>query len=487
MTTTTQTRPIRVAVYTRKSVTDGLDQEFNSLDAQRQAIESYVASQAGLGWVSLPKRYDDGGFSGANVDRPAFQQLLRDVEAGLVDVVAVYKIDRLSRSLRDFAKLVDLFEKHNVTFVSITQHFSTSSSMGRLTLNVLMSFAEYERETIAERITDKMQATRRRGLWTGGRPVLGYDVVDKRLVVNPDEAAQVRATFALYLELGTLRAVIAELKRRGWANKSFVGKRGQPIAGQPFTKATLHGLLNNVLYRGQTRCKDGVVPGVHEAIIDADLWDAVRERLHSNGRNGGATARNTTGAILRGMVRCGRCGSAMLHSFTTRGTRRYRFYHCMRAHNEGATTCPKARVSAGPFEAFVVDQIRAIGRDADLLAATTMAVTELATERTKQVVSEQRRIEQQRRSPASDKPMPQFERRLRELEVEAEAMTDIDAEKIEAAVRAFDGLWDELLPAERERLLGLLIEHVTYHPDGGNVEIELRPCGITTLAAEATR
>jgi site-specific DNA recombinase len=481
-----QVRPVRVAIYTRKSVTDGLDQEFNSLDSQRHAIEAYVTSQASLGWQAIGKHYDDGGFSGSNTDRPAFQALLADLQAGHIDVVAVYKIDRLSRSLRDFAKLIDLFEKHHVTFVSVTQQFSTANSIGRLTLNVLMSFAEFEREVIGERIRDKVQATRRRGAWTGGRPILGYDVVEKKLIVNPDEAAQVRETFQLYLERSNLREVVAEIAQRGWTNKTFTGKRGQPIAGQAFTKGTLHGLLSNVLYRGQTRCKDGIVPGAHEPIIDSELWDAVQDRLRGNRTNEGSQARNKTNALLRELVRCGRCDSAMIHTFTTRKSVRHRYYVCSRLHNEGANACPGSRVTAGPFEAFITDQIRAMGKDEHLLAKTAESAERLAAERVDQLTAEQRRIERQLRNAAEDAEHELLEQRLAEVIAQIAALKPgIDVARLRTALASFQPIWSQLFPAEQERILRLLIERITYHPDGGDVDIELRPCGIDALATEA--
>ena len=488
MTTAALPRPVRVAVYTRKSVTDGLDQAFNSLHAQRQAIESYVDSQAGLGWTILGKHYDDGGFSGSNTERPAFQALLSDIEVGLVDIVAVYKIDRLSRSLRDFAKLIDFFERHDVTFVSVTQQFSTANSIGKLTLNILMSFAEFEREVISERIRDKMQATRRRGSWTGGRPVLGYDVVDKKLAVNPDEAAQVRATFQLYLERGNLREAVAELRRRCWTNKSFVGGRGQEVTGKAFSKASLHGLLTNVLYRGQIRCRDGAVPAVHEPIIDADLWDAVQDKLRANGTNA-STVRNKTGAVLRDLVRCGRCGSAMVHTFSTRRTRRYRYYTCAKAHAEGAAACPDTRVAAGPFEQFVADQIRAIGSDEALLAKTAAAAERLADEQRDQLAAERRRLELRLRGDLDDEDRRLLEHRLANVTSEADAIGDgtVDTDRLRRAVEAFTPIWTQLFPAEQERILRLLIECITYDPDTRDVDIDLRPCGIEALATEAEK
>jgi site-specific DNA recombinase len=481
-------RPVRVAIYTRKSIAERHDQEFGSLEAQRQAIDAYVASQAGLGWVAAPKRYDDDGFTGANLDRPAFAELLRDIAAGHVDTVAVYKIDRLSRSLPDFAQLIDLFERHGVAFVSVTQQFSTANSIGKLTLNVLMSFAEFEREVISERIRDKVQATRRRGMWTGGRPVLGYDVVAKKLVVNVDEADRVRAIFDLYVALGSIGAVTTALRDRGWLNKSFVGKRGQPIAGGAFTKGTLHGLLTNALYRGQIRTKDGLVAGEHEAIVSAETWDAVQELLQANRGNGGADVRNKTGALLRGLLRCGRCKSPMLHTFTTSGSVRHRYYVCSRTHNEGKAACPGCRVPAGKFEAFVVGRIRIVGVDDALLTQTAAAANQQAAERRRALQAEQRHWQGRLRGAPEVEPRAEAQARLTAIEAELHALGEgtVDADRLALAVSAFEPVWDQLFPRERERILRLLIAGVTYDPDTGDAEIELRPCGIETLALEAT-
>ncbi len=253
------------------------------MDAQRHDVECYVESQRGSGWVTLPERYDDGGFTGANTDRPAFRKLMSDIEAGLVGCVGVYRLDRLSRDITDYLGILRLFDQHGVTFVSITEQFNTTTPSGRLVLNQLILFAQFEREVIAERIRDKVQATRRQGRWTGGRPILGYDVVEKKLIINEDEADEVRGIFELYLERGSLRATIAELNRRGWLNKTFTTKTGNLIKGRPFTKSTLQNLLTNVTYRGQVRCHDDVVAGVHEPIIAEDLWEVVQERLRSNG------------------------------------------------------------------------------------------------------------------------------------------------------------------------------------------------------------
>jgi site-specific DNA recombinase len=252
---------IRCAIYTRKSTEEGLEQEFNSLDAQRESGEAYIKSQAHEGWTCLPERYDDGGFTGGNMDRPALRRLLADIEAGKIDCVVVYKVDRLSRSLLDFAKMMETFEKHQVSFVSVTQQFNTATSMGRLVLNVLLSFAQFEREIISERTRDKIAAARRKGKWAGGHPILGYDIDPRgfKLVVNEDEAIRVRAIFELYLEHQALLPVVQELDRRGWVNKRWTTRKGRERGGQPFTKTSLHKLLTNVAYIGKVRYRDQVL------------------------------------------------------------------------------------------------------------------------------------------------------------------------------------------------------------------------------------
>src|SRR5438477_12387191 len=260
---------IRCAIYTRKSTEEGLDQDFNSLQAQREAAEAYITSQKECGWKLLPDHYDDGGFTGGNLDRPALQRLVTDVEARRVDCVVVYKVDRLSRSLLDFARLIDRFDQRSVTFVSVTQQFNTTSSLGRLTLNILLSFAQFERETIGERTRDKMSAARRKGKWVGGTPVLGYDVdpAGGRLIINETEAQRVREIFRLFKKHGSLVKLVAELQARRWTNKSWRSKRGIEHVGRPFTMATLRNLLTNPIYGGKVEYRDTIYPGEHPAII----------------------------------------------------------------------------------------------------------------------------------------------------------------------------------------------------------------------------
>src|SRR4051812_8331893 len=268
-------RKLRCAIYTRKSTEEGLDQEFNSLDAQREAAEAFIRSQRREGWIALPQLYDDGGFTGANMDRPALTRLLKAVEAGELDCVVVYKVDRLSRSLLDFTRMLSLFEKHKVSFVAVTQQFNTSTSLGRLTLNILLSFAQFERELIGERTRDKMSAARRKGKWVGGCPVLGYDVdpAGGRLIVNQQEAERVRAMFALFEENGSALQTLTEIEKRDWRLKSWTLKTGQFRAGGPFALNSLRRLLTNVLYAGATRHKGQRYPGEHVAILGVGMWD----------------------------------------------------------------------------------------------------------------------------------------------------------------------------------------------------------------------
>jgi site-specific DNA recombinase len=298
-------RKLRCAVYTRKSSEEGLDMEFNSLDAQREACEAYVASQKAEGWLLVPDRYDDGGFSGGTLERPALQRLMADIESKRVDVVVVYKIDRLSRSLMDFARLVEVFDRNSVTFVSVTQSSNTTTSMGRLTLNILLSFAEFEREVIGERIRDKFAASRKKGMWMGGWAPLGYDVKDRKLVINPAEAATVRMIFEQFLKVGSATALVRSLSTKG-----VTTKRGKLI-----DKSDVYKLLNNRVYFGNAVHKGTAYPGEHQAIIDRALWDRVHAILRESPRKRTMHTRAQTPALLKGLI-FGPTGCAMSPTHT---------------------------------------------------------------------------------------------------------------------------------------------------------------------------
>ena len=300
-------RKLRCAVYTRKSSEEGLDMEFNSLDAQREACEAYVASQKAEGWLLVPDRYDDGGFSGGTLERPALQRLLADIEAERVDVVVVYKIDRLSRSLMDFAKLVEVFDRNSVTFVSVTQSFNTTTSMGRLTLNILLSFAQFEREVIGERIRDKFAASRKKGMWMGGWAPLGYDVKDRKLVVNEAEAATVRMIFQRFLRVGSMTKLTVALRSEGMRTKG----------GKPVDKGYLYRILNNRVYIGEAVHKGIAYPGEHAAIIERPLWDRVHDIIGESPRKRAMRTRAQTPALLKGLI-FGPTGAAMTPTHTRR-------------------------------------------------------------------------------------------------------------------------------------------------------------------------
>ena len=357
MKTISPKKHVRCAVYTRVSTDQGLEQDFNSLDAQYDAAQAYIRSQAHAGWMLLRTKYDDGGFSGGNTDRPALQQLLADVQSGKVDVIVVYKVDRLTRSLADFAKLVELFDKHNVSFVSVTQQFNTTTSMGRLTLNVLLSFAQFEREVTSERIRDKIAASKRKGLWVGGMVPLGYDTKDRKITVNEGEAEAVRTIFRLYLKLGSLNLLMAELRKHGIVSKIRTLKSGKTVGGIPFTRGPLAHLLRNRFYVGEVAFKDEVLKGEQPAILDRDLFEAVQARLDDQANNHKET-RTRSEALLTGRI-FDDAGNRMSPSHARKAGVKYRYYLSSALLNgvpERAGSV--ARVSAGEIEAVVVKSVR---------------------------------------------------------------------------------------------------------------------------------
>src|SRR5579871_2269128 len=351
---------IRCAIYTRKSTEEGLDQEFNSLEAQREAAEAYIKSQRHLGWTLLPHPYDDGGFTGGNIERPALKRLLDDIDQRRLDCVLVYKVDRLSRSLLDFARLMDRFDQHSVSFVSVTQQFNTTSSLGRLTLNILLSFAQFEREIIGERTRDKMSAARRKGKWVGGTPVLGYDVdaAGGKLIVNHEEAGRVREIFRLYKRLSLLSAVLEELGRRRWTTKSWTTKRGARHGGSAFTEATLLRLLSNATYLGKVEHQGALYAGEHEAIVEPEMWEHVNADLRAARGGNKRVVRASESALLTGLLYCGSCAQPMSATYSWNGVRRYRYYVCRAGKHTGSTGCAAKFIAAGGLEESVIEQVR---------------------------------------------------------------------------------------------------------------------------------
>ncbi len=422
-------RKRRCAVYTRKSTEEGLDMEFNSLDAQREAGEAYVASQKAEGWVLVDDRYDDGGFSGGTLERPALKRLLADIEAGHVDIVVVYKIDRLSRSLMDFARLVEVLDRNEVTFVSITQSFNTTTSMGRLTLNILLSFAQFEREVISERIRDKFAASRKRGIWMGGTVPLGYEARDRKLVVNENEAAIVRLIFERFAKCGSPMTIVKELAASGATSRT----------GKPIDRGAVYKILHRRVYIGEAVYKDTAYPGEHQAIIARPLWDKVQAILAEGSEAKGRRRPGQTPALLKGLI-FDPAGRAMCPTHTRKGGRLYRYYVSQTALKHGADACTVRRVPAGEIEAAVIGQLRTLLVSPEIIVATWKAARET---------------------------LP----RLTEAEVGE-------------ALRRFDPLWDELFPAEQARIVQLLVDRIAVAPDG--IDITLRIDGVGGLLRDLT-
>ena len=495
--TKTSSPSLRCAIYTRKSTEEGLEQEFNTLDAQRESAEAYIKSQAHEGWVCLPDQYDDGGFTGGNMDRPALKRLLEDIEAGKVNCVVVYKVDRLSRSLLDFARMMEIFDRHKVSFVSVTQQFNTSTSMGRLMLNVLLSFAQFEREMISERTSDKMSAARRKGKYVGGTPILGYDVdrEEKKLIVNQDEAIRVKAIFEMYLELGSLLAVVQELEKRRWTNKCWKTQKGPTRGGKYFDKTSLHKFLTNVTYIGKALHKGEVYDGQQPALIDAKLWERVQTMLKRNAHNGGAQAKNKTEALLKNLLHCAACDCAMSPAASAaRNNRRYRYYVCCSAQKRGWHTCPSKSIPAAQIEKFVVDQVRSIGQDPDLLKRTVESVATQSKQKLLALDVEERTLSRELANmPDQRGQLGETRDRIRRAEQRLSQIRDeririkrtvVTEEEIRQAARAFNPVWDALTPHEQYRLIDLIVQRVDYHGGSNKIVVTFHETGIKALAGE---
>jgi DNA invertase Pin-like site-specific DNA recombinase len=429
---------MRCAVYTRKSTDEGLDQEYNSIDAQRDAGHAYIASQRAEGWIPVADDYDDPAYSGGNMDRPSLKRLMADIEAGKIDVIVIYKIDRLTRSLADFSKMVEVFERYGVSFVSVTQQFNTTTSKGRLMLNILLSFAQFEREVTGERIRDKIAASKRNGMWMGGVPPLGYDVENRRLVPNEREAKLVRYIFQRFVELGSGATLVKELKLDGATSKAWTTQDGKTRAGKPVDKGLIYKLLNNRTYLGELRHKEQWSQAEHPPIIDRELWGSVHAILATNGRVRGNATRAKVPHLLKGIV-FGNDGRALSPFHTTKKNgRRYRYYIPQRENKEHAGASGLPRLPAAELESAVLDQLRMILRSPGLLGDML---------------------------PQAIKLDP-----------------TLDEAKVTVAMTRLDTIWDQLFPAEQTRIVKLLIEKVIVSPN--DLEVRLRANGIERLVLE---
>ena len=414
----------KCAVYCRKSVEEGLEQEFNSLDAQREAGEYFIKSQAAKGWICLKKRYEDGGYSGGNTNRPALKELMSDCEAGLVDTIVVYKIDRLSRSICDFAELSKKFDEWGVSFVSVTQDINTSSSSGRMMLNILMTFAQFEREVIAERVRDKMAATRKKGKWVGGTVPYGYRVADKKLEVNEAEAIAVKNVFQRYIEIQSARQIAFELNFDGVATRK----------GKAWTPNHIYRMLKNHHYIGEVEYKGEVCAGEHVGIIDRAVWDRVHEILDSNTperRKKGERVASVT--MLKGILKCGHCGGAMTPTYGRHNGKTYPYYICSKDFKRAVSSCPVKRISAGDIEKLVSDQLAKFLRT------------------------------------------PDFARRIADT-------AELDVKEVMDMLGDIGTVWNEMYPEEKNRLVQLLIKQAVVTETG--LDLEIRTDGVKTLREE---
>lgn len=415
---------IRCAIYTRKSCEEGLEQEFNSLDAQRASAENYISSQSHEGWVLVNDHYDDGGFSGGNLERPALQRLFQDIREDKIDCIIVYKIDRLTRSLLDFSKIIQLLDEHNVSFVSVTQSFNTANSMGRLMLNVLLSFAQYERELTSERIKDKLEASCKRGMWMGGNIPLGYDAKDRKLLINEKEAKIVRILFQNFAETASITETARELNSLGFTTKTWISNNGKLHKGKRFNKSNVRRILNNHLYIGKVKHKDKLFDGMHKPIIDEQIWQKTRELLSTNNKIQLPSSRVTTAPLLKGIMNCGICGSKMTPTYTTKQGKRYRYYICQSKHKGNNDLCKVGRISASETENLVTDQVLNFLKKPEFIIHTINAKKD-----------------------------------------------DLSENKIINSFKAIDKIWDELFPVEQARIINLLIKQIDIKPEGLNIKI----------------
>jgi DNA invertase Pin-like site-specific DNA recombinase len=440
----TRTRK-RCAVYCRVSTDERLNQEFNSIDAQKEAGQAYIASQRAEGWIPVADDYDDGGFSGGNMERPALKRLMADISKGLIDIVVVYKIDRLTRSLSDFSKMVEVFERQKVSFVSVTQQFNTTNSMGRLMLNVLLSFAQFEREVTGERIRDKIAASKRKGMWMGGVPPFGYDVDKRQLLVNESEAAVVRRIFEDMLTIGSPTQIAANLTQEGITTKAWITRDGQPHAGARIDKKFLHKLLRNRIYLGEIGHKGTWYPGVHAAIIEKSLWDKVHEILARDGhdRSSETKVRSRTDALLRGLL-YDPTGERMYPTYAMKKDQKYRYYFSKSEAKFGAPGKRYSRLPALEIEGAVEAQIRTILSSPESIEAVVRHIKQNGDH--------------------------------------------IDEATAVVAMQQLNKVWDQLFAVERHRIANLMIERVDIVHIGEmqGIKVKWRELGWDALIDEFT-
>ena len=416
---------IRCAIYTRKSSEEGLEQEFNSLDSQRLSAENYIASQAHEGWVLDPTMYYDGGYSGGTLERPALKRLFNDIKAGKIDCIVVYKIDRLTRSLADFSEIIKILDEHNVSFVAVTQSFNTANSMGRLMLNVLLSFAQYERELTGERIRDKFYASCKKGMWIGGYIPIGYDLKDRRLTINEKEAQIIRILFQTFIETTSVTDTFRQLNGLGFKTKTWIASSGTLHKGQRFNKSNVRRILTNELYFGKINHKGKIYDGLHKAIIDEETWQKAQNLLNNKTpKVQTPNSRISQAPLLKGVMNCGICGNKMTPTYTSKQGKKYRYYICQAKFKGNNEQCQVGRIPASETEELVTNQVLNILQKPEIISSAIKNKNE-----------------------------------------------QIPDNEIIGSFKSINKVWDELFPPEQARIINLLVRDIAINPDGMNINI----------------
>jgi site-specific DNA recombinase len=483
----------RCAVYTRKS-TEAIEDGFNSLDAQRESAENYIKSQKNNGWQLLPEHYDDGGYSGGNTERPALKRLMADIEAGKIDILVLYKIDRLSRSILDFMNMAEFFEQHNVSFVSVTQDINTSTSSGRMMLNILMAFSEYERDLITERVLDKIAGAKRRGKFCGGVPILGYDVEDKRLMINNKEAKLIREIFTTYTKLGSGLEVARILNGKGCHTKSWTSKKGKFYPGRKFAPKDVYRILNNPLYIGMVQHNGNIYDGEQEAIIDKKLWDKVQYLLKENSKCPSGESKNSLVSPFKGLLVCGYCGGSFGITYTKKKNRRYMYYICIKDNDRAEHECPLRRFAAGAIDKIILQQLSRIFKSPAMLMKTYRELEKLQKEqrakllkRFSELKTEQDEVCKQLRDGGDIAILTprytELANSLDEVKRELESIGEIySTDNLAETCGSIKDIWEELFPAERYKLAHQLIDKITLYTD--HLVMDVKHHGLKSLIGE---